>query len=173
MDALQWLVIDLLIILWTLLSVDRITKIPNVSTHKPTTIDHSLVSPDLAVNCTWHTEEDCLGSDHLPIMIELSENIKDDESNYEDKIPNFSWKHADLEVVQAFHLSSNINSTVNEDLSIYCWNFTKIILLAAEHTTPTIKGKKISEQSGNPRWVKVCKRAVSLKIRRNQQMVKE
>ena len=124
-----------MILLWTLLNFDRITKIPNVSTHKATTIDHSLVSPDLAVNCTWHTEEDCLGSDHLPIMIELSENIKDDESDNEDKTLNCSYKHTDLEVVQAFLLSSNINSIVNEDLSIYCSNFTKIILLAAEYNT--------------------------------------
>ena len=79
-----------MIILWTLLNFDRITKIPNVSTHKATTIDHSLVSPDLAMNCTWHTEEDSLGSDHLPIMIELSENIKNDASDNEDKIHNFS-----------------------------------------------------------------------------------
>ena len=50
-----------------LLSDGRITRIPDVSTHKATAIDLSLVSPDLAVNCTWYTEEDCLGSeDCLP-----------------------------------------------------------------------------------------------------------
>ena len=54
-----------------LLDDGRITRIPDVSTLKATVIDLSLVSPDLAVNCTWYTEEDCLGSKHLPIITEL------------------------------------------------------------------------------------------------------
>ena len=39
-----------------LLNDGRITRIPDVSTHKATAIDLSLVTPDLAVNCTWYTE---------------------------------------------------------------------------------------------------------------------
>ena len=50
-------------------SVGRITRIPDVSTHTAIAIDLSLVTPDLAVNCSWSTEEDCLGSDHLPIQL--------------------------------------------------------------------------------------------------------
>ena len=61
----------------------------------------------------WYTEEDCLGSDHLPIIIELNENIKADEPEYEDKIPKFRYKHADWEAYQAFFLSSDINSIIN------------------------------------------------------------
>ena len=38
-----------------------------------------------------------LKSDHLPITIELNENIKDDEPEDEDKIPKFKYKHADWE----------------------------------------------------------------------------
>ena len=57
------------------------------------------------MNCTWYTEEDCLGSDHLPIIIELNENIKGDESEDEDKIPKFKYKHADWEAYQAFLIS--------------------------------------------------------------------
>ena len=81
-----------------LLNDGRITRIPDVSTHKATAIDLSLVTPDLAV----YTEEDCLGSDHLPIIIELNENIKDEESEDEDKIPKSKYKHADWEAYQAF-----------------------------------------------------------------------
>ena len=76
----------------------------------------SLVTPDLAVNCTWDTEEDCLGSDHLPIIIELNEIVKDDEPEDKVKIPKFQCKHANWEVYQAFLLSSDINSVVNEDI---------------------------------------------------------
>ena len=122
-----------------LLNDGRITRIPDVSTHKATAIDLSLVTPDLAVNCTWYTENDCLGSDHLPIIIELNENIKDDESEDVDKIPKFQYKHADWEAYQAFLLSSDINSIINEDIDMYYSNFTKTILLAAEQSIPRIK----------------------------------
>ena len=134
-----------------LLNDGRITMIPGVSTHKATAMYLSLVTPDLAVNCTWYTEEDCLGSDHLPIIIELNENIKDDESEVEDNIPKFKYKHADLEAYHAFLLSFDIYSIINEDINMYYRdNFTKTILLAAEQSIPRIKHKKIREQSGNP-----------------------
>ena len=71
-DVQHRLVIDSLIILGTLVYV-RITRIPGVSTHKATAIDLSLVTPDLAVNCTSCTEENCLGSDHIPVMMELND----------------------------------------------------------------------------------------------------
>ena len=72
-----------------LLNDGRITRIPDDSTRKATAIDLSLVTSNLAVNCTWYTEEDCLGSDHLPIIIDLNKNVKDDESDNENKIPKF------------------------------------------------------------------------------------
>ena len=146
-----------------LLNDGRITRITDVSTHKATAIDLSLVTPDLAVNCTWYTEEDCLGSDHLPIIIELNENIKDDEPEDEDKIPKFRYKHAHWEAYQAFLISSDINSIINEDINMYYSNFTKTILLAAEQSIPRIKHKKIREQSGNPWWNKFCKQAITPK----------
>ena len=59
-----------------LLNDGRITRIPDVPTHKATATELSLVTPDLAVNCTWYTEENCLGSGHLPIIIELNEKYK-------------------------------------------------------------------------------------------------
>ena len=71
-----------------LLNDGRITRIPDVSTLKATAIDLSLVTPDLALNCTWYTEEDCLGSDHLHIIIELNENIKHDEPEDEINFPS-------------------------------------------------------------------------------------
>ena len=46
----------------------RLTRIPDVFIHKATAIDLFLVTPDLAVNCTWYTEEDCLGCNHIPII---------------------------------------------------------------------------------------------------------
>ena len=86
------------------------------------------------MNSTWYTEEDCLRSDHLSIIIELNANIKEDEPEDEDTIPKFQYKHADWEAYQAFLLSSDINSII--DINMYYSNFTKRILLAAEQAIP-------------------------------------
>ena len=102
-----------------ILNDDRITRIPDVSTLKATAIDLSLVSPDLAVSCIWHTEEDCLGSKHLPIITELYENIKDDEPEDQDFFSKFQYKHADWEACQPFLLSSDINCIVNNDIHTF------------------------------------------------------
>ena len=45
-----------------ILNDSKISRIPDVSTHKAThkatAVDLSLVTLDVAVNCTWSTEED-------------------------------------------------------------------------------------------------------------------
>ena len=102
------------------------------------------------MNCKWYTEDVSLGSDHLSIIIKFNENIKDDEPEYEDKIPKLKYKHVDWEAYQVFLLSSDINSIINEDINMYYSDFTETILLAAEQSIPRIKHKKIREQSGNP-----------------------
>ena len=115
------------------------------------------------MNCTWSTEEDCLGSDHLPVIIQLNENTKDDELDTEDKIPKFQYKHADWEAFQAFLISSDIHTIENDDVNMLYSNFIKTILVAAEHSIPKIKSKKISKHTGNAWCFKDCKQAVSLK----------
>ena len=115
------------------------------------------------MNCAWSTAEDCLGSDHLPVIIQLNENTKDDELDTEDKIPKFQYKHADWEAFQAFLISSNIHTIENDDVNIFYSNFIKTILLAAEHSIPKIKSKKISKHTRNAWWSKYCKQAVCLK----------
>ena len=127
----------------------RITRIPDVFTHKATAIDRSLVTPDLAVNCTWTTEEDCLGSDHLPVIIQLNENTNDDELGTEDTILKFQYKHADWESFQAFLIPCNIHTIENDDINMFYSNFIKTILLAADHSIPKIKSKKMCKHTGN------------------------
>ena len=63
----------------------------------------------------------------------------------------------------SFYLLTLIPFLVNEDTNMYYSNFTKTILLAAEHSIPRIKHKKIREQSGNSWWNKFCKQTVSPK----------
>ena len=88
------------------------------------------------MNCTWSTEEDCLGGDPLSIMIQLNENANYDESGTEDKIPNFQYKHADWEAFLAFLIYVSIHTIENDDVHVFYSHCIKRILLAAKHSIP-------------------------------------
>jgi hypothetical protein len=49
------------------------TRIPYVG-QQPSALDLTLASTNVALKCSWNVLEDPLGSDHLPILIEYSEN---------------------------------------------------------------------------------------------------
>ena len=61
------------------------------------------------------------------------------------------------------YLLKYIHTTKNDDVNIFSLHFIKTILLAAEHSIPKIKSKKISKHTGNAWWSKDCKQAVYLK----------
>ena len=58
---------------------------------------------------------------------------------------------------------SNIHTIEIEHVNMFYSNLIKTILLAAEHSIPKIKSKKISKHTGKAWWSKDCKQAVSLK----------
>ena len=64
------------------------------------------------MKCTWSTEEDCLGRDHLPIIIQSNENTNDDESGSEDTFPKFQYKHLNSPV-QYDECLETIESCIN------------------------------------------------------------
>ena len=66
-------------------------------------------------------------------------------------------------IFQAFLISSNSHTIENDDVNSLYSTFIKTILLAAEHSIPKVKSKKISEHTGTTWWSKHCKQAVSLK----------
>ena len=126
-----------------LLNDGRITRIPEVKGHKPSAIDLSLVSPNLADGCTWDIEDDTLGSDHLPIII----NLNDYEENLdeEDMIPKFVYKKANW---TGFQLSMN-NIDIDfdsKDIDEIYTEITETILTAAKQNIPLIKNPRINFQ---------------------------
>ena len=56
-----------------LLNDGQITRIPDILHHRPTSIDLTLVSPNLAPLCYWKTWPDTLNSDHLPIITTIQD----------------------------------------------------------------------------------------------------
>ena len=122
-----------------LLNDGRITRIPDISTHKPSAIDLSLVSPSLAVKCKWFTEDDCLGSDHLPITIVFNDDINNEVTDIEDKIPKFNYKLANWDAFQAYLALYDTSFVDNDDVNLVHTNFCKVVLLAAVLSIPKRK----------------------------------
>jgi hypothetical protein len=130
-----------------LLNDGRITRIPDVFYHSPSAIDLSLVSPDLAVNTDWEVHDDCLGSDHLPIIITVNFVMHDQTDQRDDKIPKFKYDCADWKKFQSHLEKYNLEEIKHEDIDIFYSNFIEAVLKAANQSIPKCKphkdGKKV------------------------------
>ena len=156
-----------------LLNDGRVTRVPDIPNHNPSAIDLTLVSPCLAVNCIWNTEEDCLGSDHFPISLSLDKWFTPDSMVIEDNIPTFVYKLANWELYQTVLDSYDLGTIENEDVSIFYSNFSKSLLSAAEHSIPKHKLQKNGKHSGNIWWTKECEEAVIYKKEQYKIWLKE
>ena len=139
-----------------------ITRIPDRSDHRPSAIDISLMSPNLAILCSWNILDDCLGSDHLPISIEM--NAKNNNSNIsEDKVPKFKYHLARWDVFREF-LSSFDTKEIsdNTDVNQSYEKFQNIVLEAANKAIPKVKNVK-GKKKGNVWWTDECQIAVNQK----------
>eukprot|EP00745_Piridium_sociabile_P002170 TRINITY_DN11300_c0_g1_i4.p1 TRINITY_DN11300_c0_g1~~TRINITY_DN11300_c0_g1_i4.p1 ORF type:complete len:167 (+),score=4.27 TRINITY_DN11300_c0_g1_i4:169-669(+) len=71
-----------------LLNDGSITRIPDISSHRPSATDPTLLSPILASECKWSTYDDTLGSDHIPIIIDFNEQLESHDATT-DNIPSY------------------------------------------------------------------------------------
>jgi ribonuclease HI len=146
-----------------LLNDGKITRIPDLPTHKPSAIDLSLASSDMALNYEWTPLEDSLGSDHLPIVISTNSSEKMVHSNGQDKIPKFKYHLANWEAFEQFLVLYDEDAVKDVDLEKYYSNFCEAVISAAEHSIPRHKPKQVRGHSGNVWWTEECKRAVLFK----------
>ena len=145
-----------------LLNDGRPTRVPHVSGHRETSIDLTLVSPNIALDSSWYTIPDTLGSDHIPIVINLKEE-RQKCINQEDKVPKYQYKKADWDAFKFFlTCSANeyeqniINSSTVDEMYDY---FVKGVLSAAEKSIP--KCKPINPNCRNNEWWNAqCEEAV-------------
>lgn len=151
----------------SLLNDGRATRIPDVSAHKATAIDLTLVSPQLVPDIDWETVEDPLGSDHIPIRICINtadgaqEPDKDKDS---DKVPKFKYDCADWAAYQQELLNIEIDDiTSSPDLDRTYSLFTEAILTAAKKTIPQCKTSKKGKHTGNVWWTAECATSVKRK----------
>ena len=145
-----------------LLNDGNITRIPDISTHRPSAIDLTLVSSDLAINSIWSVENDSLGSDHLPIVLKLDEENEIQDTT-EDKIPKFKYHLADWDGYQSFLSSIDINTVINKDIDTFYANLSSAFLKAAEKCIPKVKQKTSNKHKNNVWWNEECAVVVTIK----------
>ena len=148
------------------------TRIPDISTHRPTAIDLSFISPQVAVNTSWCVGDDSLGSDHLPITIKINESIVS-ENYTEDRIPKFYYKQANWEDYKKHLNSCDISTFEHLHTEEFYQKLTFNILQAADLSIPKCKCKKKGKFAGNVWWNEECKQYVSIKKAKFKQWLKE
>ena len=143
-----------------LLNDGRITRIPDVSSHRPSAIDISLASPDLAMNIDWSTEDDNLGSDHLPVILKFNSVNTENCFDKEDIITKFNYKLANWDLFCSKLMIYNIEHIKHDDVDVFYDNITKAIITAASESIPISKRKKKGKYAGNIWWTEDCKISV-------------
>ena len=118
---------------------------------RPTSIDLSILSPDLTIEAEWTVHTDTLGSDHLPIGITYTEDKTRINPIYTYNIKKADWalytRNADLQIDNT-NTDSKCNSIIN--------SITQASYLSIPKNTPYIKGKiKV------PWWTRECRIALN------------
>ena len=143
----------------TLLNDGSITRIPDRSNDICSAIDLSFISASLASQCQWMVQDDTLGSDHLPIIIDLTfDNIDKIENELE---KGFDTRRADWTLFQnILHEKFTLNSEiVHDNVQKQYDHFRKLILEAAEIAIPR-KSTEYRVRYGNAWWTEECAVAV-------------
>jgi ribonuclease HI len=143
-----------------LLNDGSITRIPDISGHRPSAIDLSLISSDLAIKSCWKTFSESLGSDHLPVIITINDQISSNDYNEEDKIPKFLYKNADWNCFQSLMQLKNTENIEHSNIDIFYNNIVSSIIEIADKTIPR-KRINNSKHKGNSWWNTDCEKAVS------------
>ena len=133
------------------LNTGQITLPARNMNHQHTTPDATFTSPTLAHTAQWHTLDDTLFSDHLPINITL--NSQDIPHTTQ---PRWNLKHADWTAyTEKLERLSEKHTTDTGDIT----NITKTILETAETYVPKTRSKT-QQQRTVPWWNTQCQHAV-------------
>ena len=148
----------------TLLNDGSFTRIPDRVNDSSTALDLSFISANLAPACQWMIQDDTLGSDHLPIIINIASAIvgkieKDIELGFDTKKADWglfnSLLHERIIMIQ--------NKSYKDVQKKYD-DFRKIVLEVAEISIPR-KSNEFKIRYGNNWWNDECAIAVRDKKR--------
>ena len=156
-----------------LLNNGSFTRIPDVSRHRPTAIDLSLISPELAPSCSWETHDNTLGSDHVPIKITIYGEVNNPDKYIPDKIPKFCYKRADWNMFQQILACRDYDRIESDDVNTLYSEFKATVLSAANSSIPRLNSIKTYNHRGNIWWTELCNKAVQHKKDRFKMYIRD
>ena len=145
-----------------LMNDGSITRVPDIPNHKATSIDLTLVSPNLAIISTWHVEDDSIGSDHLPVILKFNNELHSKELEA-DIIPRFIYDQADWSTFQNYLSAQNVDDFEHDNVDIFYNKFCEVVIKAAELSIPKRNSNYKGKHKGNVWWNSTCAEAVKNK----------
>lgn len=145
-----------------LLNDGSYTRIPERPNDSCTAIDLSLISASLAHQCQWSIQDDSLGSDHLPIIIDI---FTDDLEYIEKDLENgFNTDKADWTLFKSILQEKLNNQPISQNLNLQerYHKFRMYVIQAAEISIPK-KSIIYKLRYGNEWWTDECAIAVTEK----------
>lgn len=133
----------------------------NLETGNSTAIDLTLASRDISKNHQWYVHEDCLSSDHFPLVTIFNKHFK---SVLQDQPPRWKLDKADWALFRK--LTDHVDIKV-DDLSINELNeqFNSQLISICDKTIPKTKPNSSQKRRQLPWWNEDCTAAVSEKRR--------
>lgn len=145
-----------------LLNDGSTTRIPDVSTHRASAIDLTLVSPCLAANAEWTAEPDTLQSDHNAILIRIHnvDTIEPDVGPPKYRLAKADWAKFQATLDSVCEEQDFTDNSVDQ----YYANIREAILSAADKAIP--KGGNLPRGKAGTQaswWNDECTAAVKRK----------
>ena len=141
----------------SLLNDGSMTRIPDNPDHTESAIDLTLSSPGLAISTTWQPNDNCLGSDHLPIMITLHGSSP--EVAEQDPTPKYNENKANWTLYKAHLEQYNKADLASPEVEKYHSNIREAILSAADLSMPTKRTSSVKDPPGNAWWNDDCNKS--------------
>ena len=124
-------------------------------------LDVAIASSNIARLINWSVHCDTLGSDHLPVFINLHDPAVIDGS----PLPHWAYKRAKWDGFKTDCRQLLTTDIINEDIPASCNRLVNGIISAAEANIPVVKSKHDSRHKYAPYWSDECSEAVK---RRNK-----
>ena len=124
-------------------------------------LDVAMASNNIARVASWSVHCDTLGSDHLPVFINLQ-----DPAVVDDVLPpHWAYKRANWDGFKTDCRQLLTPDIIDEDIPASCNRLVKVIINAAEANIPVVKSKHDPRHKYVPYWSDECSEAVK---RRNK-----
>lgn len=155
----------------TVLNTGQATRVNSNQSSTVSVIDLSVVSHDLALNCTHRVENTTLGSDHLVTITRVNEEVVLEEEMHMQpwRLPKADWKK--FKNNSKFTITEDL---LTEDINETTENLTKAITSLANSSIPAKNQTKTKHKKHRPLpfWNTKCSNAIYARNKSRNKMLK-